>query len=104
MKLQANTKINISYTIKYFDKTLFLRYTTNCDKYFFYNEKTTFETKTNNLQNVAKIVSTKLCSAMHNNQQCNQNCVEPSFFRQIAAASVTKSVEGTVHSNTQQAV
>ena len=36
-----------------------------------------------------------LCSAMHNNQHCNQNCVEPSFFRQIAA-SVTKSVEGTV--------
>ena len=31
-----------------------------------------------------------------NNQRCNQNCVEPSFFRQIAAASVTKSVEGTV--------
>ena len=30
-----------------------------------------------------------------NNQQCNQNCVEPSFFRQIAA-SITKSGEGTV--------
>ena len=33
----------------------------NYDKYFFYNEKTTFETIAENVQNVAKIHTNILC-------------------------------------------